>query len=126
MWLGWKGSNLQSPAPEAGALPFGHIPSFEEILYNNIMIKAYEIQISGRVQDVGFRYTAQQMAHSLGIVGRVQNLADGTVLIHAEGEEDKLEQFLQWCQQGPDRAKVNRISYKSVEVENFQDFKVTT
>ena len=37
------------------------------------------IVFQGRVQGVGFRYTAKYMAQSLGLVGWVQNEWDGTV-----------------------------------------------
>ncbi len=32
----------------------------------------------GRVQGVGFRYTAKHLAHSLGLTGWVENEYDGT------------------------------------------------
>lgn len=90
------------------------------------MTKAYEIKISGQVQAVGFRYNAQKKAHALGIAGTVQNAADGTVLIHGEGEEKNLEQFLQWCHDGPDGARVNKVESREVEAENLQAFEVIT
>ena len=46
--------------------------------------------VSGRVQGVGFRWTAQRVARSLGITGAVRNLPDGTVEIEAHGVPEAL------------------------------------
>lgn len=57
-------------------------------------MKRIHVFYSGRVQGVGFRYTAQDIAESLGLKGWVRNLADGRVEIAAEGDEKDLEEFL--------------------------------
>jgi acylphosphatase len=49
---------------------------------------------SGRVQGVGFRYTAQHLAGGYAVAGHVRNLADGDVELVAEGEADEVERFL--------------------------------
>lgn len=41
----------------------------------------------GRVQGVGFRYTAKYLAQSLGLTGWVENKYDGTVLLEIQGRE---------------------------------------
>jgi len=51
--------------------------------------------ISGRVQGVGFRYTTYQVAKEFEVSGTVRNLADGRVLVVAEGEHDEVEAFLE-------------------------------
>jgi acylphosphatase len=50
---------------------------------------------SGRVQGVGFRYTAERLALELGLVGWVKNLADGRVEVVCEGPKEAVEIFLQ-------------------------------
>ena len=49
---------------------------------------------SGRVQGVGFRYTAHDLAAGYPIAGYVRNLPSGEVELVAEGEPDAVEAFL--------------------------------
>ena len=48
---------------------------------------------SGRVQGVGFRYTAKTVAAGFEIVGNVRNLPVGRVELVAEGLRAELEEF---------------------------------
>jgi len=57
-------------------------------------MKRIHVFYSGRVQGVGFRFTAERIALSLGITGWVKNIYDGRVEIVAEADEKKLEKFL--------------------------------
>ena len=53
-----------------------------------------EVFYSGRVQGVGFRWTARHVAESHAITGFVRNLDDGRVQLVAEGEPGELDRFL--------------------------------
>ena len=46
------------------------------------------IYFSGRVQEVGFRFTACLLARRLGLTGWVKNLWDGRVEMEVQGTED--------------------------------------
>ena len=48
---------------------------------------------SGRVQGVGFRYTARTVAAGFDVSGTVRNLPDGRVELVAEGEKAELKAF---------------------------------
>lgn len=48
----------------------------------------------GRVQGIGFRYTARQIAQSHAVTGFVKNEDDGTVQLVAEGTPEVLDGFL--------------------------------
>lgn len=48
----------------------------------------------GRVQGVGFRYTAQRLAQGFRVGGYVRNLRDGSVELLTEGAADQVERFL--------------------------------
>ena len=58
------------------------------------MKKFAHVYYSGRVQGIGFRFTAQRIAEELGVCGWVKNLDDGRVEILAQAGEDKLKDFL--------------------------------
>jgi acylphosphatase len=49
---------------------------------------------SGRVQGVGFRFTARQIAQGFDVTGYVRNLPDGRVELVAEGAPAELDRFL--------------------------------
>ena len=52
------------------------------------------IRYSGRVQGVGFRYTALQLARGYEVAGYVQNLPDGRVCVEVEGEREEVDGLL--------------------------------
>lgn len=82
------------------------------------------IKVSGRVQGVYFRYSAMGKATELKVKGFVRNEEDGSVYIEAEGEDKNLNEFVAWCQKGPDRAIVSEIFVKEGEVMNFVIFEI--
>ncbi len=52
------------------------------------------VTYSGRVQGVGFRYTARQLASGFPVAGYVRNLLNGDVELVAEGDGVAVESFL--------------------------------
>ncbi|MFH1398164.1 MAG: acylphosphatase [Candidatus Omnitrophota bacterium] len=59
------------------------------------MKKQIHIYYSGRVQGVGFRYIARDIADELSVRGWVKNLGDSRVEVVAEAGEDALKDFLE-------------------------------
>jgi len=49
----------------------------------------------GRVQGVGFRYTAHRIAHRHQLTGFVRNLPDGTVEMFAQGPARDIDDCIQ-------------------------------
>ncbi len=82
------------------------------------------IYVDGKVQGVWYRASAQQQAQSAGITGWAKNLADGRVELIACGEQQTIEQFIEWLWQGPTLAKVTAVDCKPIPVEDFVDFKI--
>ncbi len=58
------------------------------------MVVCKRVHYSGRVQGVGFRYTAQHLAASFAVAGYVCNLPSGEVELVAEGPADQVGAFL--------------------------------
>ena len=85
-------------------------------------MKHFSIHVSGRVQGVFFRASAKAKAEELNIKGNVRNNTDGSVSIEAEGEEENLQQFVEWCKQGPKFAQVERCEVKQAGVRNLKGF----
>jgi acylphosphatase len=86
------------------------------------MIKHLNIWVYGRVQGVFYRATAMEKAIELGINGFARNEKDETVYIEAEGEEEKLKQFIFWCRIGPPRASVERVTTEMAAMKNYSKF----
>ncbi len=57
-------------------------------------IEQREIYYSGRVQGVGFRYTARAIAAAHRVTGFVQNLPDGRVNLVVEGDSNEIQAFI--------------------------------
>jgi acylphosphatase len=66
--------------------------------------------VHGRVQGVFYRDSCRAEARRLGVRGWVRNRSDGTVEVVAEGQRDRVDEFLTWCRQGPPRASVTGVS----------------
>ena len=58
------------------------------------MRKRARVYYSGRVQGIGFRYTAREVACGYEVTGFVQNLSDGRVEMAVEGEQEEVVAFL--------------------------------
>ncbi len=80
--------------------------------------------ISGRVQNVGFRYFTQNAAAREGVAGWVQNLPDGRVEAFVEGDEDAVTRIERALRSGPPGARVENVYVQDEEasgtLKNFR------
>ena len=83
------------------------------------------IYVSGRVQGVYYRKNARRSALSFGLTGWARNLPDRRVEAVAEGERNRIEDFLGWCREGPFMAIVRAldVSWEAATGE-FDTFRV--
>jgi acylphosphatase len=65
--------------------------------------------VRGNVQGVGYRWAASRRAHSLGLVGWIENCLDGSVEILVEGDQAALDSFLAWSKEGPSYSQVDMV-----------------
>jgi len=84
----------------------------------------FQVHVSGIVQGVFFRASAQQQAIDLGISGYARNLADGGVELMICGQPENIEKMLKWLQQGPENAEVETIQSKQVNIQEYNHFSI--
>jgi len=87
-------------------------------------MNAVKIIIYGKVQGVGFRNFVFLHAKKLNIRGYIKNNPDGTVEAVFEGDEDNINKMIELCKRGPERARVDKIYIKDIEINNYQDFRI--
>ena len=80
--------------------------------------------VFGEVQGVFFRASAKESAEALGVSGWAKNNPDGSVEIWAEGQEENLQNFLDWCYNGSEKAKVERLIREGRRPRGFKNFKI--
>ena len=79
----------------------------------------------GRVQGVGFRYTAELIAHRAGVTGWVKNLSDGRVELVCEGTKEKIELLFLEIRESPLGRHIQNVDCAWEEPTNkFEDFTV--
>ncbi len=70
----------------------------------------------GRVQGVGFRWTAKFAAEGLGLTGWVSNKSDGSVEMEIQGDESSIARMLMEIQNGR-FIHIENIESQTVPVE---------
>ncbi|MFD1257420.1 acylphosphatase [Mucilaginibacter terrae] len=88
------------------------------------MIKHLNITVQGKVQGVSYRVTTKAVADQLGVRGFIRNEANGDVYIEAEAEQSLMELFMEWCEDGPDPARVTAVTTTEGEIKNYRNFEV--
>ena len=80
--------------------------------------------VSGRVQGVYYRATTRETAEENGVGGWVKNLDDGRVEAVFEGERPAVEEMIEWCHTGSQRARVERVETESEEPVGLEGFEI--
>jgi len=80
--------------------------------------------ISGKVQGVWFRDSAQKQAEKQNIKGWVRNLEDGRVEVMACGDSKDIKIFVEWLKGGPPLAIVEKFEPKEHSWEEHQTFRI--
>ena len=85
-------------------------------------MKAVQARVVGRVQGVSFRWYTEERARTLGVTGWVRNEPDGSVLLHAEGDDDAVDALLEWCRTGPSMARVSDVAVREAAPTGASSF----
>ena len=82
--------------------------------------------VKGRVQGVGYRWFARQVARELGVKGFVRNLPNGDVEVVAQGEEEVLNLLIRELNRGPAFAHVVDMEIKELDLppDRYHSFEV--
>ncbi|MEO5664003.1 MAG: acylphosphatase [Nocardioides sp.] len=88
-------------------------------------MKAVRATVTGRVQGVSFRWYTQERARELGVNGWVRNEPDGSVALHAEGDDHAVDALVEWCRTGPALARVRNVAVREAAATGATSFDVT-
>jgi acylphosphatase len=80
-------------------------------------VVAVRATVSGRVQGVGYRYSARATAHRLGVQGWVRNTRHGDVEVFAQGSPDAVQAVVAWLGDGPAGAVVRNVTTTEATVD---------
>lgn len=83
-----------------------------------------KLTISGKVQGVFFRANVKRKADELNLKGYAKNLENGNVEITVEGDENKMNEFIDFIKNSPGASKVTNLEVKENKPRNFEEFEV--
>ncbi len=87
-------------------------------------MKLVNIRVVGLVQGIGFRWLARKAAYRYGIKGYVVNNDDGSVSIEAEGTDEQIKQFIDWCKNGSTSGRVDQIEVHEGKMKFHTEFSI--
>lgn len=85
---------------------------------------AKQIIIKGKVQGVFFRATARKIALQLQLTGHVRNQPDGSVEAIVTGSKQSVDEFIDWCKQGPPNANVHSVEVNDTNEKQYEGFHI--
>lgn len=80
--------------------------------------------IKGKVQGVFYRATAKKIGDKLKLTGWIKNTINDDVEATVTGGEEQLQQFINWCKKGPEKAKVEDVITTQETETPFNDFEI--
>ncbi|MDS2171222.1 MULTISPECIES: acylphosphatase [unclassified Nesterenkonia] len=77
------------------------------------------LRVTGRVQGVFFRASAQAEAEDLSLTGWVRNTEDGAVEIVVGGQGPAVDALIRWCHHGPKNARVDQVEERAATADEL-------
>ncbi len=87
-------------------------------------MKTVRCIVTGRVQGVWFRGSAQREALRVGVTGWALNRADGSVEVVAHGDDAAVDALVAWLHKGPRLARVDAVQVEPADDPHADDFSV--
>ena len=85
-------------------------------------MKCFNIIISVHGDSKGFRFEVMQEALKSGINGYIQRMGGNNFKIVAEGDEENIENFINWLDGGFHWTKIVEGKIEEAMIENFASF----
>lgn len=85
------------------------------------MKRHHQLIITGKVKNTGFRFYALRGANRFRISGEVSQQNE-SIIIEAEGEENTLMEFDEWCRKGPEGSQIDTFNISEMELSGYEDF----
>lgn len=83
-----------------------------------------KVIVTGKVQNVGFRFDTMRHAIQLNLTGYAENLGNGSVEVLMCGQKDNVAQLAEWLMTGPESAKVDRSEERQVDWQVVKGFEI--
>ena len=87
-------------------------------------MECVQLIVSGKVQGVFFRDSTRRKAIELDLVGYAKNMHDGNVEVVAQGDENKLNELIEFIKNNPGRSKVENIKVSDKHPEKLKFFEI--
>ncbi|HRJ72228.1 MAG TPA: acylphosphatase [Terrimicrobiaceae bacterium] len=88
-------------------------------------MKVRQVFYEGRVQGVGFRWSARKAAQSYEVCGMVKNLPDGRVELQVSGDRDEVDAFLREIRESALAGHITAEHTREIEVTTpFRGFQI--
>ena len=89
-----------------------------------LRMAAVHLLIKGRVQGVFYRASARQAAEQMHLTGWIKNTKEGDVEALVSGSDHQVQQFVDWCRQGPPKAQVTDVIVSPAAPSSFTSFNI--
>ena len=86
---------------------------------------AVHISVYGEVQGTGFRTWTKEQADKFSLSGWTRKASDGSIEIFSQGEEEKINDFVSICWDGPNMAFIDEVLVKDTNPDDsFSVFEI--
>jgi acylphosphatase len=87
-------------------------------------MQTVHLLITGKVQGVFFRARAKEIAKKYEITGWIKNTLDNKIEAMIYGQSNKINDFIEWCRTGPEKAQVDDVIIAHLPEIKFDRFEI--